>query len=219
MPDETEMKRRVIAEVQPEEGDHGVSEPIFTNEFVQDSFQSLARVSLAGFGGSLVGYGLEKQQQQRPYDAAPIQQKAYAFDHNRRSRNSRNHFQSRPPATIGAGRSAASHANLPAAWALSCSFFVLILETSRRTSPTRLILHYAHEHNISIPLSSNKYQRQALISTGDYALGGIMAGLAATVARKTPVRWGMGMGLTLGCLAGLVQAGLDVAEIYLLDQP
>jgi hypothetical protein len=176
-----------------------------SNQFIQDSFQSLVRVSLAGLGGGIVGMGVEKSHQQR--------QEETRLAIHERHRASRGRFV--PSTAIAKTRSVATRTTLPANWTLSCSFFVLILETARRTSPTSWALQNLSDDSA---LTTNKYKEAALVSTGNYALGGMVAGLAATVARKTPMRWGVGMGLALGCVAGIVQAGVDVAELYLLDQ-
>jgi hypothetical protein len=211
--DSGEQDQRTASNAMEDADPNDSLESVFTNQFVQDSFQSLTRVSLAGLGGSIVGMGLEKQQQQLQTNVQPLSSEIS------KSRHSRSHYlRSNPPAATGMYRPTIAHANLPATWALSCSFFVLILETARRTSPTSLILKHFQQKE-SAPLHRfSIYQQRALISTGDYALGGMVAGVAATVARKMPIRWGTGMGLTLGLAAGVVQAGVDVAEMYLRDQ-
>jgi hypothetical protein len=71
----------------------------------------------------------------------------------------------------------------------------------------------------------------AITSTGDYAIGGLVAGLAGAVAQErqivqlyntggvTVVRpkmklFGMILGMTLGMIAGCAQAAYDVVELY-----
>ena len=185
----------------------------FSNQFIQDSFQSLTRISLAGLGGSLAGAGMEKRQQQLGQSA--MQQQPYPSAGSTNSHHPHWQFRKAPPAPVGKTSSIALRVNLPATWALSCSFFVLVLETARRTSPTTVILERMTDMTSERRLG--KYQHAALVATGDYAIGGMGAGLAATVARRTPLRWGLGMGFTLGLIAGVAQGGFNVAELYLLD--
>lgn len=181
-----------------------------------DHMESIVRISLAGLGGRIVGMGLEARRNQQQQQQDTIRRQAFADSHN----PSRNHFRSFPPITMrNPGITMMGpQANLPATWALSCSIFVLILETSRRTSPTsRILASYLGDEDFGRKRIGS-YQHRALVTTGDYAVGGMAAGLAGAVARKTPARWGLGVGATLGLLAGLVQSAADVAEMYLKEQ-
>ena len=181
----------------------------FSNQFIQDSFQSLTRISLAGLGGSLAGASMEKRQQQQGHSLSAMHQPPRHHSHSQ--------FRNAPPAPVGNASAFAPRVNLPATWALSCSFFVLVLETARRTSPTTLILDRMTDMTAGVEQRLGRYQHAVLVASGDYAIGGMGAGLAATVARKTPMRWGLGMGFTLGLIAGVAQGGFNAAELYLLD--
>jgi hypothetical protein len=152
---------------------------------LEETLESLVRVTLAALGGAAVG--LAQQQQLAP-----------------------------PPP--GPRRTAAVHVSYPPrAWALSCLTFVLILETSRRTSPVTMMMN-ATGRNGSLP--------PALVTVGDYSVGGLLAGAAGSWGRRVPrlpamrhpprrLWFGMGTGMLLGCGAGLLQAALDASTSYL----
>jgi hypothetical protein len=154
---------------------------------LEETLESLVRVTLAALGGAAVG--LAQQQQVAPpppgprRTAAPLPHVSYP----------------------------------PRAWALSCLTFVLILETSRRTSPVTMMMN-ATGRNGSLP--------PALVTVGDYTVGGLLAGAAGSWGRRVPrlpamrqpprrLWFGMGTGMLLGCGAGLLQAALDASTSYL----
>jgi hypothetical protein len=174
-----------------------LDETVFGDDFLERILESTVRVTLAGLGGTLVGRGLQEIQQKRAWE----------------QRDSNLHQRKVPPALVGRPRLGT---NLPGTWALSCALFVLIVETSRRASPMTMMLQAISQDEEKPKLS--KYQRIAFVSSGDFAFGGTVAGLAATVAKKTPIRFGVGVGMGLGLAAGVFQAAVDVGELYLLEE-
>lgn len=156
--------------------------------------ESLVRITFAGSGGSLVGLALQKQ------TAKAIQ-------------------------VPSVHRQANKH--LPMTWAVSCMLFALLIETSRIVSPTTSLLTAASTKEHS--WIQNEYQTIALTTVGDYMAGGTLAGLAGSIGinrnRRGPVRpppvmmsWGLGVGALLGALFGMIQAGIDIGNYYLLEQ-
>ena len=126
--------------------------------------------------------------------------------------------------------------NQPRTWALSCMIFALILETSRRSSPTTTPLQSVSS------MDEDSVKHTAITGVGDYTLGGTAAGLVGALAgwtqkarttlsanamqlpasilsskagRRPLILWGLGAGMSLGFVAGIFQAGVDVGNIYL----
>ena len=76
----------------------------------------------------------------------------------------------------------------------------------------------------------NKIQRTAIVSLGDYTLGGTIAGLAGVVgqrrqkaqfpiaSRLPSLGFGLATGFTLGIIAGTFQAAIDVVDLYLKEE-
>lgn len=162
----------------------------------------LVRITLAGFGASMVGLAKQKQQQQLLPTSPP----------------SRTRFK--------------QIQNLPMTWAVSGMLFVLVLESCRVASPTTVLWDYAvNKHDKDKSDSShgtasknNEYYKTAAVALGDYMLGGSVAGMAGAAAAtrsstmRRPLVWGLGTGLLLGGLAGLLQAGINLSNLYLLQQ-
>ena len=160
--------------------------------------ESVVRITSAGFGGSLAGLALERQsavtsQTRRPVIAAK---------------------------TTGA--------SLPSTWAVSCMVFVFLLESSQKASPMSAILDALNLLEGPRQFGRPPYEQIAIVTAGDMAIGGAMAGLAGSVAsRNQPhvlgsVRlmplWGLGVGMGLGLVAGIFQAGIEVGNLYLLEE-
>jgi len=238
---------------------------------LESLFESLVKVTLAGFGGSLVGLAhrhyLQQQQQIDHFPAADDHR--HQQQQTRKKDSKQRRFRIGPPRNVEAaatttttshgarivvGRSSAAAAarsstavsGIPVKWAISCMFFALILETSRTASPATRIVDAVlrqgdEDSNIgrNPPLTPSHdassttqlLKRRALISTGDYAIGGTVAGFAGALAlarntrpssysatRPGLVLWGVGVGMTLGLLAGTVQAGADVGGLWATQQ-
>lgn len=178
---------------------------------LQDIMESIARITLAGFGGSIVGLSLEHRlQSMRVTTAAGLSAAA------RRKRS--------PMASV----------NLPITWGVSCMVFCSIIEASRLTSPSTLILRQMEWYPL---LENNQYSNSqpgmllsikrppppAPITIADYTIGGLFAGLAGSVGRHLSLKrsstitripspgkyFGVGPGLGLGLMAGCIQAAAD----------
>ena len=136
--------------------------------------------------------------------------------------------------------------NLPLTWALSGMIFVSVLESCRVTSPTTALWNAVQTSPNSDHLGDearvhqgyddddddedDDYYKTALVAIGDYTLGGSVAGAAGalgsqrrtsasgSILRPPSVAWGLGMGLALGCVAGILQAGIEVGNLYLSRQ-
>lgn len=179
---------------------------------LEEVMESLVRISFAGFGGSLVGMAMEHQQQQL---TAPQQQRL-------------------PPNVL---RRAGKTSGTPMAWtwAVSCSIFVFLLESSRKTSPTTTLIQAVEHYQQMVSSSTTTvvslphYQTKALTTMSDMALGGSVAGLAGSTALRNRqftsglvprnlAMWGWSVGLGLGLLAGIFQAAADIGDDYLLQQ-
>jgi hypothetical protein len=171
--------------------------------------ESFVRITLAGFGASLVGLAQERQGM-GSLDPLP------------KSRR-----QGASTGMLGMTKGQ----NLPLTWAFSAMLFVAVLESSRVASPTTTIWDAVvsqrdDEENQSMTFD---YKKTGIIAFGDYAFGGGVAGVAGAwggrnrqllgSARPPSVAWGLRMGLALGCVAGVCQALLNVGEQYLVQQP
>lgn len=178
---------------------------------LQDIMESIARITLAGFGGSIVGLSLEHRlQSMRVTTAAGLSAAA------RRKRS--------PLAAV----------NLPITWGISCMVFCSIVEVSRLTSPSSILLRqmgwqktilddYYQSSAPSTTALSQKQTPPPPITIVDYTIGGFFAGLAGSVGRHLSLQrssavtripspgkyFGVGPGLGLGLLAGCIQAAAD----------
>jgi hypothetical protein len=170
--------------------------------------ESLVRITLAGVAGSVSGLALERRGRGR---AAPP-----------------------PPGAHKVMAAAATAKNLPLTWAASCMMFVSVLETCRVASPTSRVLDallLSGGGGAPPPTAApserdfgGRAKRAALAALGDYAVGGgAAAGLAGALGRRAagrrrpavPFAGGLRTGFGLGLAAGLVQAGIDVGNLYI----
>lgn len=161
--------------------------------------ESLVRITFVGSGGSLVGLALQKQQS----------------------------FTATPRPVVLAN---SNYKHLPMTWALSCMLFALVMETSRIVSPTSsLLTHWSSSSSKEESFYYGKYQTMAATAIGDCTVGGMVAGLAGVLGMHRQQRnrggggpiliaWGLGVGALLGGLLGTIQAGIDVGNVYLLEQ-
>lgn len=189
---------------------------------LQPVFESMVRVTLAGFGGSLVGLAHERQMQQQEEMSKHSSSSLSAENKNpqkypastaaasstkqpTQSRTAPPHRHAPPSVTHRRMLMVSKNArSLPATWAISCTFFALILEVSRVMSPTNMLWQLADETKnpdrneaATIVLSSSSgkqseafsskevMMRMALTGFGDYTLGGAVAGLAGGMAYRT----------------------------------
>jgi len=213
------------------------------NAQLETTMESLVRITLAGFGGSLVGLAQQRQQPTTGTVSSSSSSAASAADgSNMGSRQGRR----RPPSAASVANQKNSKGNQPRTWALSCMIFGLILETTRRSSPTSALLDllYPNERNHAI-LWNRQVRDTAVTAVGDYTLGGTISGLVGALAgwtdrarttlsanamqvpagilaskagRRPLIMWGLGAGMSLGLMAGLFQAGIDVGNLYLQEQ-
>jgi hypothetical protein len=209
------------------------SQPILPNQMrdLTDTLESIVRITLAGFGGSVVGLA---QQRQQPGTATS------SASNSTTSANNRN--RQRPPMAAARVSQMSTVGNQPRTWALSCMIFALILETSRRSSPTTAILQSASSSDEESLSFNDRMKRKAGTTIGDYAIGGTAAGLVGALAgwtqnartmlsanamqipasilsskagRRPLLIWGLGAGMSLGLVAGFFQAGIDGLSMYL----
>jgi hypothetical protein len=203
-------------------------------EYWEAVAESCVRVTLAGFAGSLIGLAKERQGQSNTVpDAAEtlmqLQQRRGATQGIRFSGGgSGGHRPRRPPPVPVKTAST----NLPMMWSLSCMLFAAVLESSRRASPADLLWKMTASDDASVvkPTDSDRFReqafRQAIVSIGDYSIGGAAAGLAGAVGqnrhlltnRSLAIRSGLLTGLGLGLLAGTIQAAIDVASLLLMRE-
>jgi uncharacterized membrane protein len=202
-------------------------QPLLPNKKGQseDTLESLVRITLAGFGGSVIG---RAQQRQQAGMATTSSTSTSTSSNNRR--------RQRPPMAAARVNQINILGNQPRTWALSCMIFALILETSRRSSPTTTLLQSVSS------MDEDSVKHTAITAVGDYTVGGTVAGLVGALAgwtqkarttlsanamqlpasilsskagRRPLVLWGLGAGMSLGFVAGIFQAGVDVGNIYL----
>ncbi len=205
-----QQEHQVEAEPTSSESSTSLSSPVD----LQDVMESMARITLAGCGGSIVGLSLEKRlENMRVITAAGLSAAA------RRKRS---------PMTA---------VNLPISWGISCMVFCCVIEASRLTSPSTVVSR-------SLGLSSNttkdnnrmefdaavmrKTPPNPIITISDYTIGGICAGIAVSFGSggrqfnklhqsipRVPVHlrpgrfFGVGPGIALGFVAGCLQAATD----------
>jgi uncharacterized membrane protein len=205
--------------------------PHNTNGQSENTLESLVRITLAGFGGSVVG---RAQQRQQAGMATTSSESASVSTSTSTSSNNRR--RQRPPMAAARVKKIDILGNQPRTWALSCMIFALILETSRRSSPTTTLLQSVTS------MEEDSVKHTAITAVGDYTLGGTAAGLVGALAgwtqkarttlsanamqlpasilsskagRRPLILWGLGAGMSLGFVAGIFQAGVDVGNIYL----
>lgn len=181
--------------------------PLFNSTLQQrsDMMESVVKITLAGFGGSLVGYAKQEQQKGQSPSGGVL-----SSPQHRRGRPTT--MQHQPVAGL-----------LPRQLALSCMVFTLILETCRHTSPTTSLLRLLDNSSDNNSLSHRSpIQERAIKTVGDYTIGGMLAGAVGVLSlrsRTTRFRqlalFGIGAGLGVGLAAGILQAGVDVSNMYL----
>lgn len=208
--------------------------PAYSRVHLEDTMESLTRITLAGFGGSIVGLAQQRQQQQQQQSVSP--------------RTDSSTIRKRPPTAASIISQKNNLGNQPRTWALSCMIFALILETSRRSSPTTVLLDSIRSTRRSDKDDDSwngRVQDTAMKAVGDYTIGGTLAGLVGALAgwtekarttlsaramqvpsnilaskagRRPFIIWGLGAGMSLGLVAGVFQAGIDVGNMYLQDE-
>jgi hypothetical protein len=167
--------------------------------------ESVVRVTLAGLGGSVAGLSQEKR-----LESMRVVTGAAATAAARRKRS--------PSAQL---------MNLPLTWAISCMAFCTIIETSRLTSPSTLILQNIEGSKTD---SSGLFGRitPSIITIADYTIGGAAAGIAGSFGRNTYLRkrlpsamfrgsqrfFGLVPGIALGVVAGCLQVATDRGVAY-----
>jgi hypothetical protein len=193
---------------------------------VQNVLESIARITLAGCGGSIVGLSLEKRlESMRVRTAAGLS----AAARRKRAPSVRNSTLLLPSSSM----------RLPMSWSISCMVFCSIIEASRLTSPSTILLRtmgfYSSDDNdnnnnntddslIGVSWKQRSPPKSYNITVADYTIGGLLAGLAGSLSRKfhlngssmlstripSPGRYfGVGAGLGLGLMAGCIQAATD----------
>lgn len=180
---------------------------------INNVMESVVRVTLAGFGGSIVGLSLEKRlESMRVTTAAGLTAAA------RRKRS--------PSANL---------VNLPLTWGFSCMMFCLIIETCRLTSPaTWMSQNVGRVIGVHVQFSNDdktgtvsltESMKAPVITVVDYAIGGAVAGLAGSFGRRMHFRnsiarmqgsrkfFGVLPGITFGIVAGCLQAATDYGTV------
>lgn len=205
----------------------------------EQGWETMARVSLAGFVGALVGLAKDQHQmqQRRAAAVAPRRKKKEETPAKKEKRPRRRPPQYAPRQSMGGG-SSRGHQFL-GMWSLSCMLFAIVLESFRRSSPTSLLLEYSYDSDSSegettkssteaeapdatfanegssfFPLQKVALaKRHALAALGDYTLGGTVAGLAGAVAqrRRTPVPGFTFFGVATGMGLGFLAGTVQAA--------
>lgn len=179
--------------------------------------ESIVRISFAGLGGSILGLG-----QKRRVESMRVLTGSAATAAARRKRSPM------PSSQV---------MNLPWTMAVSCSAFVAIIETSRLTSPSSMILQgyyssysYDSDDDKASSSISSSTTNKAMITVGDFTIGGATAGLAGSIGKTSQKRllpvansvfrgskrfFGLLPGITLGIAFGSLQALSDYTIHYL----
>ena len=193
---------------------------IQNTERLSKLFESASKITLATFGGALVGHALDQRQRlsQRTGPSTPSLKRTG------------------PPRKSGSGARIIPSHIAAKSWALSCMFFATILETSRHSSPTSFLwklLPQGDTEQTSLLKEDSSWIPRAFITVGDYVIGGSVAGLAGAYSsrpqptsvhpqqstqklrlpqsilqsgRRPLILFGVGMGAALGFLAGSIEA-------------
>lgn len=179
------------------------SEPSFDLGVYESFMESVVKVTLSGFGGSLIGLSQEKR-----LESVRVVTGAAAAASARKRRS--------PSAPLS---------NLPLTWAISCAAFCSILETCHLTSPATIIYDMLNNsERPGSPPSLNPYVQTVC----DYTIGGALAGIAGSFGRNEHIRrripsamfkgpkrfFGLAPGIALGALAGVLQASTDYGVTY-----
>lgn len=167
--------------------------------------ESVVRVTFAGLGGAILGLGQEKlQSRMRVLTGSALTAAA------RRKRS---------PIT--------SQLNMPWTMALSCMAFCAVVETTRLTSPSSIILQWRNSLGKIEPSGTSEAVRSAAITISDFTIGGAFAGIAGSLGKTSRTRipiaalrgsgrfFGLGPGMALGMIAGSFQAAADFGIDYL----
>ena len=172
--------------------------------------ESFVRVTLAGLGGSLIGLS-----RQNTIESQRIVSGSAAAAAARRKRS---------PSLVSSN-------NLPLSWAISCISFCALVEGCRIYSPSKWILNQIEESQ-GWSLSENEIDGvSAASSVGDYTIGGAIAGVLSSLCRNAHLRqrlpssllrgpqpmFGFVPGITLGFVAGILQASIDYGESSLIS--
>lgn len=187
------------------EGNNEISSTPKTERLdLETVMESIVRISFAGLGGSILGLG-----QKRRLDSMRVLTGSAATAAARRKRSPN-------PQVM----------NLPWTMALSCMAFVSIMETSRLTSPSYMILQGQHYYDHS---SVNDSSLKAMITIADFSIGGAVAGIAGSIGKTSQKRllpvatafrgskrfFGLVPGIALGVTFGALQAAADYTIDYL----
>eukprot|EP00934_Nitzschia_sp_Nitz4_P008407 Nitzschia sp. Nitz4//scaffold260_size33533//7293//7922//NITZ4_007877-RA/size33533-processed-gene-0.23-mRNA-1//-1//CDS//3329544677//8397//frame0 len=174
---------------------------------LENTMESIVRVTLAGLGGAMLGLA-----QERRFQSMRVVTGAAATAAARRKRSP-----------------TSQQTNLPLTWAISCLMFCAIVETSRLTSPTSKLLGKLDDANDT---AYAKEVPQPVYTVVDYTVGGAVGGLASSLGRHSQLRkqlpsslvrgnqrfFFLGPGIGLGLVAGIFQAIADESLNYVEAQ-
>ncbi|VEU43347.1 unnamed protein product [Pseudo-nitzschia multistriata] len=176
---------------------------------LQDTMESMMRITFCGLGGTIVGLSLEKR-----LEAAKLTTAEGVAAAARRKR----------------GRFASSTARqsshpLSVTWAVSCMVFCSVLEASRLASPSALLAKQVGSAcGTPVPLLGDDRKTagsSAAIAVADYSIGGAVAGVICSFGRRMYARnsamtlrgprrlAGLLPGLALGMAAGTIQSAIN----------
>jgi len=169
--------------------------------------ESIVRVSFAGLGGAIIGLG-QKQSTEKMRVLTGSALTAAA----RRNRSPMK-----------------SKLNMPWTMALSCMAFCAVVETTRLTSPSSIILKLSPDSLGRMePFGTSEAARLAAITISDFTIGGACAGIAGSFRKTSQTQipiaalrgsagrfFGVFPGIALGMIAGSLQAAADYIINYL----
>lgn len=181
------------------------------NESYTATMESFLRISLAGFGGAMVGLSLAKSKSMQT-------------------------IGTRLPSKLWN----AYRDELPAQWAMACILFSTAFELTRAASPMRALYENifdddddAKKNTYDRVAANNPWRpkpvsdaRQWIYTVGDYTVAGAMAGMllrGMPIAKKKHVMpprlgAGLGTGLVLGFLPGILIGSSEWLQSYLKKQ-
>ena len=228
-----------------------------TVEYWEGVAEAAVRITVAGFAGSLIGLAKERLYQTQPQlnetpfttSSTSVTSKVLVYEAPTTSspvtasKQISKGLPRRPP-RLPIRATTSGSTNLPIVWSISCMLFTIILESCRLSSPTNSMLQIVdseinrtsssddNDRAITTPRIDfqNKIQRTAIVSLGDYTLGGTIAGLAGVVGQRRQIAqfpiasrlpslgFGLATGFTLGIIAGTFQAAIDVVDLYLKEE-
>jgi len=152
----------------------------------------MVRVTLAGFGGSIIGVA-QHRKLELLQEAQYVQDQALRSTTTNMTNQTRTKSRRRGPPIRGSSRPSRPQkiptTTLPAKWAFSCMAFVAVLETSKILSPSTWFVRQCELFHHRFPARQRQFaltdpMARSYRTIADYTLGGAIAGLTGVLVRR-----------------------------------